>query len=367
MAGKSNNKQSKNKTKKAQPPIIKTRPTRKVAQPKPYYVVCAGASAGGLNAVTEFVHSIPGNLDAAIFIVLHLSRVGISEILIGKIRKVSSMPCAIAKDSEKIVSGKIYLAPADCHMLLRKDSIIIGHGPPENRFRPSIDVLFRSAAAHYGERAIGVVLTGLLNDGSAGMWAIKNSGGHCIVQDPSEAEYPDMPVSVLETMEVDHVSQLAKIGTVLKDIIDKNEIKGIDPPPRIIAESNLSEKVATAIDEIRQLGENDLFSCPDCGGNLWKLENGKTAHFRCHIGHSYSQADLILKQNENIEHTIWVAIRMMEERKLLLMRMAGEHKGKGLEKLSHNYQDQAEQLAVHIDKLKNLLFVTHKEKVAGGN
>jgi two-component system chemotaxis response regulator CheB len=334
---------------------------------KLYYVACVGASAGGLNAVTELVNKFPSKLNAAVFIVLHLSRAGFSEILIEKIKKGSPMPCYIARNGETIMPGSIYLAPADRHLLIRKNKIVIGDGPPENRFRPSIDVLFRSAAAHYGERAVGIILTGLLNDGSAGMWAIRESGGHCIVQDPNEAEYPDMPVSVLETMEVDHVASLRKIGGILRNIIERNEIKGIKPSLMTIAESNLSEKVATAIEDVQKLGEKSFYSCPDCGGNLWKLEKGKIAHYRCHIGHSYSQQDLILKQKENIEQTIWVAIRMMEERKLLLLRMAGEHKGKGLDNLSGNYREQAERLEGHIDKLKDLLFMNHKQKVQRAN
>jgi two-component system chemotaxis response regulator CheB len=328
---------------------------------RPYYVVCIGASAGGLNAVSELVSHLPSSLHAAVFVVLHLFKSSIGEILAEKIRKSTALPCGIAKHGETIKPGHIYMAPPDAHMLVKNDKIIIGRGPQENRFRPSIDVLFRSAAAHYGERTIGVVLTGYLNDGTAGMEAIRQSGGHCIVQDPNEAEYPDMPLSVLENMQVDHSVSLREIGKVIVDTIDNGEIRGIKPPLNVLAESDMVEKAATDIKHVASLGEKDIYACPDCGGGLWKVKNGDTEHYRCHIGHAYSEKDLVLKQAESIENTIWVAVRMMEERKLLLVKMARDNMGMGLDKLGSNYREQAAYLDDHIGKLKDLLFSIHKQ------
>ena len=189
-----------------------------------FFTVCIGASAGGLNAVSEVISQLPTNLNAAVFIVLHLSKAAIGEILVARIKGVTIMPCEIAKDGAAIKPGHIYIAPPDAHLLIKKDRIVIGHGPTENRFRPSIDVLFRSAAVNNGVRTIGVVMTGFLNDGTSGMWAIKKSGGHCIVQDPNEAEYPDMPLSVLEAMEVDHCVSLKEMGRIIAEITAKNSL-----------------------------------------------------------------------------------------------------------------------------------------------
>jgi two-component system chemotaxis response regulator CheB len=314
-----------------------------------------------LNAIIELVSQLPANLNAAILIVLHLSRTGLGDILAEKIKKNTALACGIAKANEKIEPGHIYLAAPDAHLLIKNDRIIIGHGPPENRFRPSIDVLFRSAAAHYGERVIGIVLTGMLNDGTSGMSAIKQSGGYSIVQDPNEAEYPDMPMSVLETMEVDHCISLKKMGAAITTITKETKLKGIVPPPVVIAESKLSEEVATSIEKVSMLGEKSEYSCPDCGGGLWKIGNGNGAHYRCHIGHSFSERDLVLKQSETIEYTLWVAVRMMEERKLLLFKLAREHEGKGLGQLGTSYKQQAEELAIHVDKMKALLYGVHQE------
>src|SRR4051812_1420804 len=171
---------------------------------EPRFIIVAGASAGGLNALCEFVAQLQEDTDAAIFLVLHLSKVGIGTFLHNKLQQFTQLHCMLAQDNMPIKKGTVYIAPPDYHLIIKKGVMIISNGPQENRWRPSIDVLFRSAAAAYGERVIGVVLTGLLNDGSSGMAAIKKVGGSTIVQDPNEAEYPEMPLSVLSSIEVDY-------------------------------------------------------------------------------------------------------------------------------------------------------------------
>ena len=325
------------------------------------FVVVIGASAGGLNAVAELVSQFNPGINATFFIVLHLSKAALGDILVSRIQKHSTLPCKIAEDQEAIKTGYVYVAPPDAHLLVKEQHLVIGHGPAENRFRPSIDVLFRSVAVSHGEKAIGVILTGLLNDGTVGMAAIKQSGGHCIVQDPNEAEYPDMPLAVLETMEVDYCVSLKRIGETILKIMEEAEVKNISPPEHIVAESKLSEKVATTIEGISNLGEKSLFACPDCGGNLWEINHGGLKHYRCHIGHAYSEKDLVVKQSESVENTLWVAVRMMEERKMLLEKIARENDRKGLNKLSLRYKEQSKQLNEHIMQLKELLFFINKD------
>ena len=350
--------------KKKQKPLTQmTNPRKKSAGQKgSFHVICVGASAGGLNAIGELLAQLQPGLHAAVFVVFHLSRSSLGDIFLQRLKKTTALPCSIPTSNEKIQPDHVYLAAPDSHLLLQKDRVIIGHGPSENRFRPSIDVLFRSAAAHYGNRAIGVVLTGLLNDGTAGMWAIKQSGGHCIVQDPNEAEYPDMPLSVLENMEVDHCGSLKTMGQAIENIIHDSEPKNLVPPAIVTAESAISEKVASGIEVVSQLGEKSVYACPACGGGLWKIDNGKLSHYRCHIGHSYSDQDLVLEQAEGVEQTLWVALRMMEERKLFMLKLANENSNKSLERLNQSYRQQGKQLEIHIDKLKDLLFEIHKER-----
>ena len=320
-----------------------------------FFAIGIGASAGGINAVTEVISQLPPSLNAAVLVVFHLSKIAMPEILLERMKKNTKLLCKIANDNDPIEPGTIYLAVPDAHLLVKDKNILLGHGPRENRFRPSIDVLFRSIAADFGERSIGIILTGFLNDGTVGMNAIKQSGGYTIVQDPNEAEYPDMPLSVLETMEADHCVSLKKMGDAILQITKNAKVKGVTPPEVVTLESKLSERAATSIEKVSQLGKKTIYACPDCGGGLWQIDQ-PSMHFRCHIGHSYTEKDLLYKQSESIEHTLWVSVRMMEERRLLLLRNAKNYNEKGLQKLSQEYSERAGQMQTHILKLKELLF-----------
>jgi two-component system chemotaxis response regulator CheB len=277
-----------------------------------------------------------------------------------QLQKNTSLRCEIAIDQKPIEKGCIYIALPNQHLLIKEDKVIVGHGPEENRWRPSIDVLFRSAAVAYDSRVIGIILTGLLDDGTAGMWAIKRSGGTCIVQDPNEAEYPDMPISVLNKMDVDFCVSLSEMGKIISQIIKNKPPPNTEIPPELIAESEISEKVATGTDEVSQLGDKSLFACPDCGGGLWKITNGNITRYRCHIGHSYSERDLLIKQAESLETTLWVSLRMMEERKNILLKLEIDHRKKGMNSAAEIHKQKAEEIEVHIQRLKEILFSTQQ-------
>ncbi|MEJ7671904.1 MAG: chemotaxis protein CheB [Chitinophagaceae bacterium] len=309
----------------------------------PKFVIVVGASAGGLNALSEFVGQLKTGMDAAVFIVMHLSRTSISDFLFHQLGPLTDLKCEIATEGASIKKDHIYIAAPNLHLLVKKDKIILGRGPEENRWRPSIDVLFRSAAAAYSTRTIGVVLTGLLDDGTTGMLAIKRSGGTCIVQDPNEAEYPDMPLAVLNNMEVDYSIGLAEMGEVIESITQTNPEEK-PAPDDVIIESEIAERVVVDYDNVKQLGEKSIYACPDCGGGLWDITKkgggGKVVRYRCHIGHSYSEKDLVIKQGEIFESTLWTALRIMEERRNLLMKMENDHAKKGLAVIAKNYKEK---------------------------
>lgn len=331
---------------------------------EPKFVIVVGASAGGLNAISEFAGQLKAEMDAAVFVVMHLSRTSISDFLMHRLQPLTELTCEIATEGATIKKGHLYVASPNLHFLVKKGKIVLGHGPEENRWRPSIDVLFRSAAAAYSTRVIGVVLTGLLNDGTTGMLAIKRSGGKCIVQDPNEAEYPDMPLSVLDNMEVDYCISLAEMGDVISGITQT--IPEEKPAPEdVIIESQIAERVVVDYDNIRKLGVKSIYACPDCGGGLWNINKGgegqgKVDRYRCHIGHSYSEKDLVLKQGEVLESTLWIALRIMEERRNLLMKMGADHTKKGFSKLATGYKDKADDIQKHVDIMKGVLFASQK-------
>ncbi len=330
----------------------------------PKFVVVVGASAGGMNALSEFVAQLQKGMDAAFFIVMHLSKTSIGDFLIHRLQPQTALQCEMASEGTTIKKDHIYIAAPNLHLLVKKNKIILGRGPEENRWRPSIDVLFRSAAVAYNTRTIAVVLTGMLDDGTTGMLAVKRSGGTCIVQDPNEAEYPDMPLSVLNNMEVDHCISLSQMAAVILSIT-KTTPEEKSPPEDVIIESQIAERVVVDYDNVKKLGEKSIYACPDCGGGLWDIKKGgkgqgKFDRYRCHIGHSYSEKDLVIKQGEIFESTLWTALRIMEERRNLLMKLGDDHAKKGLSSMAKNYNDKADDIQVHVDKMKEVLFASQK-------
>jgi len=326
----------------------------------PAFVVVVGCSAGGLTALTELISQLKQRMDASIFIVMHLSRRGIGDFLIHRLQQYTSLPCEIAKHDAPIKKGHVYIAPPNHHLVIKPDRMILGHGPEENRWRPSIDVLFRSAAVAFGNHAIGVIITGLLDDGTAGMVAIKKCGGICVVQDPNEAEYPEMPLSVLNQLEVDYCISLAEMGFTLQELTKNGLPKKVEVPPELVKEAMIAEKTATGIDQVNHLGEQTVYACPDCGGATWEIKRDGITRYRCHIGHSYSENDLLLKQASGLESTLWLALRMMEDRKNLLMKLAKDTKKRGAVNIGMTHEEKSKELQHHIDKLKEILFSTQE-------
>lgn len=322
----------------------------------PKYIVVIGASAGGLNTLSEMVQTLQRGLDVAYCIVLHLSRKGIGDFVVHRLKQVTSMDCSLAENGAVIKKDNIYIARPNQHLLVKNNQFILGGGPEENRFRPSIDVLFRSAAVSYSSHAIGIILSGMLDDGTSGMWAIKRSGGSCVVQNPNQAEYPDMVLSVINNMEVDHVADIEEMGTLIAEILKHKKGRKKPVPREVILESKIAETTAVGIQDIEKIGDTSVFACPDCGGNLWSVKGDLIKRYRCHIGHAYTERDLVIKQAETASTTLWIALRMMEERKHLLKKMEVDYAKKGYKSLSANNVEKQDEMQRHIDELKKILF-----------
>lgn len=330
----------------------------------PKFIAVIGASAGGLDALTEMVRNLDKGLDIAYCIVIHLSRKGIGDFVVHRLKQATDIPCQMAADGGHVKTGNIYIARPKQHLLIKDNKFILGGGPEENRFRPSIDVLFRSAAVAYSSHAIGIILSGLLDDGTSGMWAIKRSGGTCIVQDPNEAEYPDMPLSVINNMEVEYVATLEEMGGLIAPIIELKKGKKKAVPAAVIAESKIAETTAVGIGDVERIGDLSAFACPDCGGNLWSLTGDVIKRYRCHIGHAYTEKDLVIKQAETASTTLWVALRMMEERKHLLKKMQIETEKKGHKALGSRHIERHDEMQKHITTLKKILFDLQNQATA---
>lgn len=324
---------------------------------EPKYIVVVGASAGGLHSIIELMAQFTEEIDAAVFVVLHTPNMAYSDVVISRLQKNTVFTCKMAEHDETIRSKHMYLAVPDRHLILKQGKIIIGQGPVENRWRPSIDVLFRSAAVAYDGRVIGIILTGLLEDGTAGMQFIKECGGTCIVQDPLEAEYPDMPQAVLRQVDVDYCVPPERMGAIIYEKARNGIHDGHIIPLHLLKEAEIAERVALGIDQMNDLkGERSAYSCPECGGALWELKKDGLTRYRCHTGHMYTASDLLDRKRTEQENTFWVALRLFEERRNLLNKMADEEDSKGWVKSAANKRTRAEELEVHIGRLKDMLF-----------
>ena len=324
---------------------------------KDLMLIVIGASAGGMAALKELVAQFPDDFPAPIFIVNHMSADTTGEALVRVLNKSSGLRCVHAKDGQAIKSGHIYLAPSDQHMLIVKGKILVTKGARENRSRPAIDPLFRSAAVAYGNRVIGIILTGYLDDGTSGMMAIKKCGGVCIAQDPEDASYPDMPQSVIANVGVDYCLPVARMGVLLSDLVSRELPKNKKAPEGIVIEAKIAQRVLSDLSSVEALGDQVPFNCPDCGGVLWQILEGENLRYRCHTGHSFTSSVLLAQQTAKIEETLWIALRMFEERQNLLVTMS-KNEGK---KSPSSTSQRAKDSQVHIDRIRAVLKATDKD------
>lgn len=287
-------------------------------------IIVIGASAGGLEVMKKLLAQLPDNFPGTLFIVWHVSPESPS-ILPQILDRVCPLPVAHAIDFEAIKPGHIYVAPPDRHLLVEPGHVRVTRGPKENRFRPSVDVLFRSAALAYSPQVIGVVLTGSLDDGAAGLYAVKERGGIAIVQDPFEALYPSMPKAAMKAVTVDHCVSVTEMGSLLVRLTNETveEEAGNPPDDKMEIEVGVAREDNGLEQGIMKLGTPSIYTCPECHGTLLRLKEGNLIRFRCHTGHAYSLDSLLVEVTKGIEDALWNTLRAIEESELLMRHMAG--------------------------------------------
>lgn len=322
-------------------------------------IVVIGASAGGLQALLEVIAELPATFAAPVFVVVHVGT-GRS-VLPALLARGGALEASHAVHRERFVPGHIYVAPPDCHLLVREDRIELSHGPRENHSRPAIDPLFRSAAGAHGERVTGVILSGGLGDGSAGLAMIKAHGGTAVVQDPEDAIVESMPMTALRMVQADHVLSARGIGQHLASM------------PMSPAASDQDDRMDGSIDETaefiqadfaeqegnRRSGQLTMYTCPDCGGTLWQSDAGPIARFRCHVGHAWSIESLLGLKSEQLEAALWTSVRLLEERATLSRQVAFRvrNAGAGPDR-SGRIDDQAQVDEQRADAIRALLDVS---------
>jgi two-component system, chemotaxis family, protein-glutamate methylesterase/glutaminase len=288
-------------------------------------IVVIGASAGGLVVLQQLMATLPRDFQASVFIVVHVSP-DYPSMLAGILDYAGPLPVEDARDREPVLPGRVSVAPPDHHLVLEEGQMRLSRGPRENRFRPAVDVLFRSAARAYGPRVIGVILSGGLDDGVAGLYAIKQRGGRAVVQDPREALHSSMPRAALAAVAVDHVTRSERLAPLLVELCQER----VDPSAVAPVSRQMELEVRTALEDsalemrIMEVGELSPLTCPECHGALLRFMDGTRSRFRCHTGHAFSLDTLLVGLTTGIEEALWSAIRGIEESEILLVHMA-EH------------------------------------------
>jgi two-component system chemotaxis response regulator CheB len=327
-------------------------------------IIVIGASAGGFEALKKVVKKLPPDLGASIFVVWHIPP-NVTGILPEVLNRAGQIPAANAIDGEAIEPNRIYVAPPDHHLLVEPGRVRVTKGPRENRFRPAVDPLFRSAAYAYNHEVIGVILSGALDDGTSGLWTVKHRGGLAIVQDPADAEFPSMPRNALDEVSVDHIVPASEIAALLVRVSEEE----IVTPEVCMEEDKLTEtEIKIAMEDsgfennIMDFGDLTPFTCPDCHGVLTRLKDGERNRFRCHTGHAFSGDSLLVALTENIEDNLYNAIRGIEESVMLLNHIGNHLANNNQINLSALYFKKAFEAEQRIENIRQS--VLHHERLS---
>jgi two-component system chemotaxis response regulator CheB len=307
----------------------------------PRDLVVIGASAGGVEVLTQVVRDLPIDLRAAVCIVLHVAP-GSPSMLAKILGRAGKLPCRPARDGERLSAGVVLVAPPDHHLVIEDSHVRLTVGPRENGHRPAIDVLFRSAAEALEGRVVGVVLSGTRDDGSAGLAVIKAAGGAAIVQDPRDATYGGMPASAIANVAVDAIVPAALVGSTIAAMV-----MGEDPPPAGRSGDPGSDPrpgpdPSPEPHSDRPTGAPVAAVCPECGGVLTERAEAGMLQWECRVGHRYSPDTLIDAQADDVEGALWAAIRALADRAALLHRMADQAEKRGQARSARRFRRQSQ-------------------------
>ena len=316
------------------------------------HIIVIGASAGGVEALETLVRALPDSLPAAVFVAMHLAP-GRGSLLPDILSRAGRLPALHPENGEAFEAGKIYVAPPDHHLLIHDGTMRLTRGARENLHRPAVDTLFRSAAVAHGPRVIGVVLTGNLDDGTAGLSAVKRCGGVAVVQDPGDASFPSMPTSALRNVPVDHCVPVAGMGPLLARLVADPAAASPAAPPDLEAEASMVEKHADHQTVLDKIGRRTTFTCPECQGTLWELTEDPV-QFRCHVGHAFSPGTMLSEHSLRLEDALWAAIRGFEEKARIVDRVMVRARREDPDALDR-LKERGETARRHAEELRKLI------------
>jgi two-component system, chemotaxis family, protein-glutamate methylesterase/glutaminase len=319
-------------------------------------IIVIGASAGGVEALSRLASALPANLPASVLLVLHVAPTAPS-LLPAILDRAGPLKSLHAGNDAPLRQGVIYIAPPDRHLILVDGRVRTTRGPKENSHRPAVDVLFRSAAVAAGRRVIGVVLSGNMDDGTAGMAAIHRLGGTTIVQNPKEAVFPGMPLSAIQNVEVDHVLYIHEIAQALAQLttLPLPEQAPIPIPETLRAEVEIAQMEPAALQTHVRPGEPSQFTCPDCQGTLFELHEGNLVRFRCRVGHAYTWETLLAEQGSALESTLWAAMVALREKSAMCERMMRFMRERGMDSSALRYEQESKDASQRAREIQHIL------------
>jgi two-component system chemotaxis response regulator CheB len=319
-------------------------------------IVVIGASAGGVEALKEVVAALPADFPAAILVVVHFPAYSTST-LPAILSRAGSLPATHPQDGDAIVPGHIYVAPPDWHLIVERGRVRLTQGPRENGHRPAADPLFRSAALAYGRGVVGVVLTGNLDDGTAGLTSVVRRGGVAVVQDPADALHPGMPSSALAYVRVDHSVPLAELPALLARLVTEplDERESDIGQDLLRFETDIAEMEPYALHADERPGEPSGYSCPDCHGVLWEVREGELVRYRCRVGHAYGPETLMANQQREVETALWVAFQALKERAAFARGMARKMEARSNRFSQRRFMEQAAEADARAAVIRDVL------------
>jgi two-component system chemotaxis response regulator CheB len=313
-------------------------------------IIAIGGSAGSGTVLKQILSGLPQDLPASVLISTHIPAG--SSYLAEMLRGSSALPVSQAVDGQPLEHGRVYVAAPDRHLLLVDHTIRLGYGPRENMARPAIDAMFRSAAYAFGPRVIGVVLTGYLSDGAAGLAAIKQRGGLAVVQHPVDAEVGDMPRAALEAVDADHVALPGDMAALLVELSALSAAEAPPPRPELRLEIEIAGGRYVSSDQLREIADPSTISCPECHGVLSEMKGEGPLRYRCQIGHAYTADAVGAAQQPQVDEALRIALRMMEERHTLVVRMAEDARISGRTAVAELYEGRADEYRRHATTLR---------------
>jgi two-component system, chemotaxis family, protein-glutamate methylesterase/glutaminase len=327
---------------------------RDPAPAHPRDLVVIGASAGGVRVLLDLAAALPADFAACVLVVLHVGahRSVLPELMGAR----GALPARHPLDGEALQRGMIFIAPPDQHMLIDGERIRLTRGPKENHARPAIDPLFRTAALAHGARVIGVVLSGRLDDGTAGLQSIKQCGGLAVVQDPLDAEQPEMPGSANTHVDVDACVPAAQLAQTLVSLVDAPFIASPQAAPsRIVLDQAVSVGRGDPMEHLQALGQPSRFSCPECAGVLWELDGTRPRRYRCHTGHGFTLRSLAYTQKVGTDEALWGAMRALQEREAVLRTLEQADEADADGRVGEALIDEANRTGENAERLRKMI------------